>query len=189
MQKTWCEYVCDVAESLERMIVSDRNGKRLQPDAAFQRLVRIFSEVRRKRRIVYLAGNGASASIASHFAADMAKNGRMHTQVFTDQSLVTAVSNDISYEDVYSFPLSIRGSKGDIFVGISSSGNSPNIVKAAETARKLKMTTVTLSSMKEGNKLRRLGDFNFYIPAGTYGYAESTHAAVLHHLMDMLEMK
>ncbi len=189
MHTKWREYVRDIAESLEKMIVTDSKGRKLQADAAFSRLQKTFSEARKMRRIVFLAGNGASALIASHFAADMAKNGRMHTQVFTDQSLITAVSNDISYEDVYSFPLTIRGSKGDIFIGISSSGNSPNIVKAAKTARDLKMSIVTLSSMKEDNKLRRLGDFNFHVSAGTYGYAESTHAVVLHHLMDMLEVK
>jgi D-sedoheptulose 7-phosphate isomerase len=136
---------------------------------------------------MYFIGNGASASMASHYSADMAKNGHLHTQVFSDLSLITAISNDIGYEDVFSIPLERRAIKGDMLVAISSSGSSPNILKAVETALRIDLTVITLSAMAPDNPLRQMGSLNFYIPAGTYGHAETGHAAILHHIMDIVE--
>lgn len=186
---SWKNYVSDIHRQLTDMAVTDISGKVLSPDDAFTEWARLTLELKKKRCVIYLAGNGASASMASHMAADLAKNGRLHTQVLTDPSLMTAISNDISYDEVYAFPLSVRANPGDMLVCISSSGGSPNILRAAETAKQAGMTIVTLSSLKEDNPLRKMGALNFFVPAGTYGYAESTHAAVLHHWMDAVEEK
>lgn len=78
---------------------------------------------------------------------------------------------------------------GDMLVAISSSGNSPNVLSGAETARKLGGAVITLSAMKEENALRKLGVLNFYIPGQTYGLAETGHAAILHFWMDLVEME
>lgn len=140
--------------------------------------------LRRADRTTYLIGNGASASMASHMAADLAKNAQVNTQVFTDAALITALANDCSYEDVFAEPLAQRMRPGDMLVAISSSGNSPNIVKACRTARNLKGSVVTLSAMAAENKIRTLGELNFWIPADAYGLAETCHAALLHFWMD-----
>ena len=100
---------------------------------------------------------------------------------------MTALANDISYEEVYAEPLRWNMKAGDMLVAISSSGNSPNIVRAVKTAQSLNGTVVTLSAMGEDNAIRRLGDLNFYVPAQTYGLAETAHAAILHYWMDMIE--
>ena len=126
--------------------------------------------------------------MASHFAADLAKNARIYTQVFSDASLLTAVSNDLSYEKVFSEPLRWRGQKGDMLVAISSSGRSPNVLNAVEVARSLNFSIITLSAMKADNPLRGLGDLNLYVAAETYGYAETCHAALLHRWMDSVEI-
>ena len=133
-----------------------------------------------------LIGNGASASMASHFAADLAKNARLHTEVFSDLSLVTAIANDMGYENVFSEPLSRRAAAGDLLVAISSSGRSPNVLRAVQVARKLKLAVVTLSGMDEQNPLRAAGDLNFFVPAKTYGLAETCHFSILHHWMDLV---
>ena len=138
---------------------------------------------------VYYLGNGASASMASHFAADMAKIGGVRTMVITDLSLLTAVANDVSYEDVYAEPLKWYMKRKDMVVAISSSGKSPNIVRAVLQAKKLGGTVITISAMKEDNAIRKLGDLNFYVPAKTYGLAETAHATILHFWMDMVESK
>jgi D-sedoheptulose 7-phosphate isomerase len=156
-------------------------------DKGFDILVSWINQLRKSRNTLYFIGNGASASMASHYSADMAKNGNLHTQVFSDLSLITAISNDIGFEEVFSIPLQRRASSGDILVAISSSGESPNITRAAHAAQKLDVKVVTLSAMEPSNHLRRLGDLNFYIPARTYGHAETGHAAILHHLMDIVE--
>jgi len=140
------------------------------------------------RRTIFFVGNGASASMASHTAVDLAKNSRMHTEVFTDLALITAVGNDIGYDSVYSEPLRHRLEGGDMLVAISSSGMSPNILRAVEVARTQGGVVATLSAMSEDNALRRLGDLNFYVPARSYGFAESAHAAILHYWIDRMQL-
>lgn len=184
---TWDEYVSDLGRLLSELSAQNALGQDVPTDQGFDEWVQLTLTLKKNKRIIYLVGNGASASLASHMAADLAKNGRLHTEVLTDQCLITAVSNDIDFESVFSDPLSVRASKGDMLVAISSSGSSPNILKAAEEAKKHGMSIITLSAMNEDNPLRATGMLNFYIPAGTYGNAESTHAAVLHHWMDMIE--
>lgn len=184
----WSGYVKETADFLSKLSVRDGQGTELPVDDGYAQWVALTLAAKKARKVVYFAGNGASASMASHFAADLAKNGRMHTQVLTDQSILTAIGNDISFDDVYSFPLSIRGNKGDMLVTISSSGNSPNVVKAIEMAKSLGMTVVTVSGLKEDNKSRKSGHLNFYLPATTYGYVEAAHGVLLHHWMDFMEL-
>src|SRR5208283_4921493 len=74
--------------------------------------------VRTCRRTVFVIGNGASASMASHVAADLAKNAHVHTEVFSDLSLITAIANDMSYEEVFAEPLRRRMKDGDMPVAI-----------------------------------------------------------------------
>jgi len=187
MRDTWSEYVADINTQLSKLSVLDAQGAALTNDDGFAQWLQLTLAVRENRGVVYFVGNGASAAMASHMSADLAKNGRMHTQVLTDQALLTAISNDISYEDVFAFPLSIRGNAGDMLVAISSSGSSPNVLKATGEAKRQGMSVITLSAMKEGNPLRQSGTLNFFVPADTYGNAESTHAAVLHRWMDLVE--
>jgi D-sedoheptulose 7-phosphate isomerase len=74
--------------------------------------------------------------------------------------------------------------RGDVLVAVSSSGESPNILRAAEESHRLGGAVVTLSAMDPDNTLRKMGSLNFYVPASTYGMAESCHAAILHHWID-----
>jgi D-sedoheptulose 7-phosphate isomerase len=108
--------------------------------------------------------------------------------VFSDLSLITALANDMGYIHVFAEPLRQHAEKGDMLVAISSSGKSPNILAAVEVAREKGLVIVTLSGMGPDNPLRRAGDLNFHVAAGTYGYVETSHAAILHHWMDMLEL-
>jgi len=127
--------------------------------------------------------------MASHYAADLAKNADLHTQVFTDMSLMTAIANDIAFDMVFVVPLERRLRPGDMVVAISSSGNSPNVVKAAEFAVSRNATLVTLTAMQSTNTLRQLGTLNFWLPADTYGMAETGHAAILHYWMDQVSLQ
>lgn len=182
----WTANILALHDLLQRMSIRDSLGKELTPDNAIEKWTRATLEVRDAGRSVFLVGNGASASMASHFAADVAKNVRIRTSVFTDLSLLTAVANDHSYEDVYVQPLRWFMQRGDMLVAISSSGDSPNVVRAVTAAGELGGMVVTLSAMRETNAIRRLGNLNFYVGAETYGMAETAHAAVLHYWVDML---
>lgn len=182
----WLRHVRDIADLLSTLSCTTRAGAALAPDAGFGEWQRAAEACRTAQRTIYLVGNGASASMASHFAADLAKNAHLHTEVFSDLSLVTAIANDLGYENVFSEPLSRRAQAGDMLVAISSSGRSPNVLKAVAVARERKLTVVTLSGMDAGNPLRATGDLNFYVSAKSYGYAETCHSSILHHWMDLL---
>ena len=184
---TWKTEVEALQSLLGAVSFCNKAGKGMAAEKGFQSWCRLTGKVSAGHRAIYLIGNGASASMASHFAADLAKNARLHTQVFTDLSLVTAVSNDMGFEHVFAEPLKRRGVKGDMLVAISSSGKSPNILKAVDVARRLGLVVVTLSAMSPENPLRAAGDLNIHVSAVTYGHAESCHAAILHHWMNRME--
>jgi len=188
MSDTWKSYVDDLAAVLHRAEFTARDGTPLTSDAGYGKWRDLTLRVRDQRHTVYMIGNGASASMASHFAAELAKNGRVHTQTFFDLALITAISNDISYEQVFAEPLRRRGEGGDMLVAISSSGKSPNILAAAAVAADLGMTIVTLTGKDGSNPLRSRGDLNLYVPAPTYGQTETAHAAALHRWMDLVQM-
>jgi D-sedoheptulose 7-phosphate isomerase len=180
----WKSQVQKISELLNSLIITDQNHKIISVDSGFDRLKELSLEVKTNNNTIYFIGNGASASMASHCAADLVKNARIHTKVFSDLSLITAISNDSGYENVFAEPLKVRGEEGDMVIAISSSGNSPNIIKAAEIAKAKKINFITLTAMLPDNKVRQLGDLNIYIAAKTYGNAESCHAAILHYWMD-----
>jgi len=182
----WNLHLNTLNKCLCDMAVRDVAQADIGHDDAFKKWHSSTIQVRKAEKIIYLIGNGASASMASHFAADLAKNAFLHTQVFTDIALVTAIANDFSYSDVFVEPLRRRMKSGDMVVAISSSGNSSNILKACEYAADNGAHVVTLSAMKPDNLLRNIGELNFWIPASTYGLAETAHAAVLHYWMDSL---
>lgn len=188
-QASWSAQLERLSFVLSRLSFRDGAGCEIPTDEGFATWRDLAQTLRDRRRTIFLVGNGASASMASHFAADLAKNAHVHTEVFSDLSLITAISNDMGYEHVFAEPLRRRGQAGDMLVAISSSGRSPNILAAAEVARERQLTTVTLSAMTETNPLRSMGVLNAYIKAETYGMAETGHAAILHHWMDSMELE
>ncbi len=188
MDASWMQHRKRICQLLAGMEVSGAEAEALSPDEGFAQWRTLTAMLRQQRQTIYLIGNGASASMASHMAADLAKNARLHTQVFTDVALITAISNDMGYDQVFVEPLRRRASAGDMLVAISSSGASPNVLAAVDWAREHELNTVTLSAMQAGNPLRQKGVLNFYIPAQTYSEAETSHAAVLHYWMDLVEI-
>jgi D-sedoheptulose 7-phosphate isomerase len=170
------------------MTTSRVDAKGIPTDEAFGIWTDLTIQIREQKRTIFLIGNGASASMASHVAADLAKNGHVHTEVFSDLSLITAIANDLSYTEVFAEPLRRRMKPIDMLVAISSSGQSVNVLKAVEEARILGGAVVTLSAMKSDNALTSKGDLNFYVPASNYGLAETCHAAILHHWIDNIAL-
>ncbi|XXJ20110.1 SIS domain-containing protein [Desulfovibrio caledoniensis] len=181
----WTTSLRELTNALEHLVITDGQGAVLEVDAGYALLRDWIIACREDRRRVYFVGNGASASMASHFSTDLAKNAEVPTEVFTDCSLVTATGNDFGYEQTFAYPLGQRMVAGEVLIAISSSGNSPNAVAAVEKARELSGRAVTVTAMSPDNRMRALGDLNFYLPAQTYGMAESGHGAVLHHLIDL----
>ena len=153
---------------------------------AVERLVERLRRARGQRATVFVAGNGGSAATASHWVNDLCKATRADGQPsiravsLTDNaSFVTALANDEGYDRVFAGQLENFAQEGDVLVVISASGNSPNLVRAVETARDRGVTTMALLGFDGGILKEAVDDF-VWLPTdvGAYGLAETGHSAV-----------
>ena len=179
----WRDYLKTLVAACDGLMVTSPGGA-LSASDGLRRWVEQTRSVHTRGQNVYLIGNGASAAMASHFAADACKTAQLRASTFNDASLLTATANDVSFEEVFALPLRRLARPGDMLVSISSSGRSPNIVRALEAARSTSMEIVTLSGKGADNPSRALGDLNFYVPDQTYGVVESAHTVILHYWID-----
>lgn len=140
---------------------------------------------RRPSAKVMFVGNGGSAAIASHMAEDFTKNGKIRSVTFNDAALITCYANDYSWIRAFAECVNHQGVAGDVLVAISSSGESLNIVAAAEAATAKAIVPVTFSGFKPDNLLRSKGQINFWVPSSQYGFVETAHAAILHMALDI----
>ena len=182
--ESWAEYVDTIATGLRGLVATDRSGKSLPPLDAVAQWVTLTHQVHERDGQLFLFGNGGSAGMASHMATDACKNGRLRAISFSDASMLTATSNDLTFEETFSLPLERLARRGDLAIAISSSGNSPNVVKALEAAERLGVEAVTLTAKGADNRARTLGRLNFYVPLRRYGWAESAHQILLHFWFD-----
>ena len=136
---------------------------------------------------VYFVGNGASASMASHFSVDLMKNGKIRTQCFHDPAFLTCYGNDYGFENIFSTKLEEIATRDDILFAISSSGNSQNIINAVLSAKKIGMFIIGFSGFSRKNLLNKLSDISLYVDGHTFGEVEITHNVVLHYFMDIVE--
>ncbi|MBP9841513.1 MAG: SIS domain-containing protein [Simkaniaceae bacterium] len=132
----------------------------------------------------YIVGNGGSAGIASHIANDFLKTLGLRSLTLTDSNLLTCIGNDLGYENVYSMPLNVLMKSEDMLIAISSSGQSLNIIKAAQIAKDKGAKVITLSGFLESNPLRSLGDLNIWLDSDQYGLVEVGHFFILHTIVD-----
>ena len=146
---------------------------------------------------VYLIGNGGSAAIASHFANDLNKTvlgrggdkkaKRFQAMALSDNiPVLTAWANDVGFEAVFSEQLKNFAQEKDVLVAISSSGKSPNIIKAVETAKAIHLPVIGLIGF-DGGKLLPLADAKIHIPSFKYAIVESAHDAVCHLITTYFE--
>lgn len=177
-------YTDEITTGLKQIITTGQDGQSVTPDEAFEAWADKSREVEESRGTVFFCGNGASASMAEHISHDCFQNADLITYTVSEVSHLTAISNDLSFEDVFAYRISKMCDMDDMLITVSSSGSSPNIIKAISTAREKGMFIVTLSGKSPDNKSRKLGDLNFYVPLDTYGLVESAHAVLLHSWLD-----
>jgi D-sedoheptulose 7-phosphate isomerase len=153
---------------------------------AMDAFVKELERARRQKKTVFIMGNGGSAATASHIANDFAKTAyvegapRIRALCLADNvSLITAIANDISYDDIFSEQLKALATKGDLVVLISGSGNSPNVLRAAQYARANKLKTVGLLGF-DGGKLKNMVDVLLHIKSPQYGVIEDAHLSIGH---------
>jgi D-sedoheptulose 7-phosphate isomerase len=141
---------------------------------------------------VYFAGNGGSAADAQHLAAEF--SGRFYTDrlalpaeaLHCNTSYLTAVANDYSYDEIYARLILGITNPGDVLVGLSTSGNSANIVKAFEAARQKKVITIGFTG-EAGGKMKALSDFLFNVPSTDTPRIQESHILLGHIVCELVE--
>ncbi len=165
------------------------------PVGPLSRTAEILFDSHRRGATVFVIGNGGSAATASHFACDLAKGTRtpgappFRVMPLTDNvPLLTAWANDTSFDRVFAEQLSALVQPGDVVVAISASGNSANVLAAAELARLAGATVVALTG-QTGGRLRRLAHVTVRVPAGPIEQVEDAHLAIAHSLCVALRQR
>lgn len=160
-----------------------------------RRFIETLLDARERGATVFFMGNGGSAATASHFANDLSIGTNDYDKPFRVMSLtdnvpiITAIGNDFGYEEIFVRQLRILGKGGDVVVGISASGNSPNLLKAFDYARSAGIKAVAITAF-DGGKMKGFADEGIHVPTGPkeYGPAEDAHM-VLDHLVGAYLMR
>ena len=157
--------------------------------SALALIVDAFLDAKKRGAKIFVAGNGGSLATASHMANDFTKGCRAHNRTAFDieclgdaNAVLTCLANDFSFEDVFSIPLRTKGRCGDIFVCYSGSGNSANLIKAAETARDMGLQTIGFLG-RDGGKLKELCDLYIIAPTDSMEQIEDMHMMYEHNMV------
>ena len=193
--------------NIDRMYTSDRveftRGyldylqtvlRRIDP-AEIGRFIRTLLDARERSATIFFIGNGGSAATASHFANDLSIGTNEYDKPFRAFSLtdnvpiLTAIGNDFGYEEIFVRQLRALGKSGDVLIGISASGNSPNLLKAFEYASSIGISTIAITAF-DGGRMKALASQGIHVPTDLkeYGPAEDAHL-VLDHLVTAYLMR
>lgn len=143
---------------------------------------------------LYVCGNGGSASISNHLVCDHSKGGQTDTDLrpkvvslATNIEVITAIANDIAYDDIFVYQLKTLAEKGDVLLTISSSGDSENVVRAAEWAKKNAVAVISFTGFN-GGRTAALADVNLHVDGDNYGVVEDTHQSLMHILAQYVRL-
>ena len=169
------------AEEMSRAAKTIESGSL---DRAAEVLARAYSRGAR----MFSCGNGGSAAIANHAQCDHVKNVRTATDLTpqvlslsTNVELLTAVANDMGYENVFVYQLQSQAEPGDVLLAVSSSGRSPNIVRALTWARDHGLHTIAITGF-DGGDARTVAEVSIHVDCTNYGIIEDLHQSVMHAL-------
>ncbi|MFH1126076.1 MAG: SIS domain-containing protein [Candidatus Altiarchaeota archaeon] len=182
------EYLEDYLEELKKSIDTMSRGK-------FREIADALLEAYNKGKQIFVMGNGGSASAASHTACDLGKGtvmpGRKRFRIMSlsdNIPLMTAWANDTSYENIFSEQLENFVQEGDLVIGISGSGNSPNVLNALKLARSRKAKTIGLTGY-QGGKMKDLCDICLIVPSNNMQRIEDSHLIIEHALFLYIKEK
>ena len=156
------------------------------------KIVNCFIKIRNTQNTLYSIGNGGSSTIADHLVCDITKdplgkdhNIRTHSLV-SNISLITAISNDYDYEQVFKKQLEYYLISNDVLFAISSSGNSANILKAVQYANERGVQTISLTGFS-GGELKKISKYNLHVNVNIYGIVEDVHQSLMHIISQYLK--
>jgi phosphoheptose isomerase len=149
---------------------------------------RLLLQAYTRHALVFSCGNGGSAAIANHLQCDHLKGIRTSTtlaprvvSLSSNVELLTAIANDMSYDEIFTYQLQSQSRAGDVLIAVSSSGRSANIVRALRWAAAHNVKTIALTGF-DGGDAREMADVNIHVDAANYGVIEDIHQAVMHAL-------
>ena len=167
-------------ETYKRILFKSRN------DEKFVEIKKVFKQVSKDGGKIIFVGNGASASLASHAATDLTKQGKIKSIALNDHNLITALSNDYGYEKWVEKALSYYSSEKDMLVLISVSGESPNLINALNYAKKNSLITLSITGSSKENTLRTSTDFSLWVDSKSYNVVESIHTIWVTLIIDLI---
>ena len=149
----------------------------------------------KKGKSLFVCGNGGSASITNHFVQDHLKTISSDTSILprvfslsNSIEIISAVANDISYDEIFSYQLNSLSKENDVLLVISSSGNSKNILKAIETGLNKKLKILSFTGF-DGGKAKKLAHLNIHVDSMNYGVIEDIHQTLMHILAQYIRHK
>lgn len=179
-------YLLELTAALDKVKISD-----------IEKVAEVLLEAYVDGKTIYIFGNGGSAATASHMACDLGKGTlknvydqnekRLRVISLTDNvSTMTAFANDLAFDDIFMQQLHTLVNKGDVVIGFSGSGNTPNVIKAFLYAKQNGATTVGFLGYHSGGKARALVDYDITVKSSNYGVIEDIHLALAHTLTTCL---
>jgi D-sedoheptulose 7-phosphate isomerase len=164
-------------------------------ETAIDRAAGLIDAAVRADHSLFACGNGGSASISNHLLCDYLKGMQTDTDLrprvislSSHVELITAIANDITYDDVFAYQLRTMARPGDVLMTISSSGNSENIVRAVEWARDNDVKSIALTGFG-GGRSATLADVNIHVRADNYGIIEDIHQSLMHIMAQYLRLR
>ena len=151
--------------------------------------VKLIDNTIKNKNKIYIVGNGGSSSIARHVSVDFVKAAKVKCSTFNNSNLITCFANDYGYDNWVVEAIKAYSSKQDLFILISSSGTSKNIVNASQYCKKNNIDLITLSGFKKNNPLSQSGNVNFHVPSEDYNFIEMSHHIILLSLVDIFAKK
>ena len=152
----------------------------------------IIKKTAQKKRTIFVCGNGGSAAISNHYVCDYLKFLRQHSRLkpkvislSSNIETITAISNDINYDQVFKYQAENLFEKDDLLIMISSSGNSKNIKEVLKFAKKMSVKTIGFSGF-DGGFLKKNSDISIHINAKNYGISEDAHHIMMHIMLQYL---
>lgn len=153
--------------------------------------IKIIKKTIKNNKNIFICGNGGSASLSDHALCDLTKRlyPKTKCKVFdltSNKSLISAIANDINFDDIFSYQINIFSNKGDICIFISSSGNSKNILKGMKTAKKKGLKVLAIIGFN-GGKAKSLADYCIHFNTKFYEYHEDLAQITMHYIYQRLK--
>jgi D-sedoheptulose 7-phosphate isomerase len=184
----------DIQNAIADYFVKERQVLSTISSAEVANLARQIESVRKSQAMIFVAGNGGSASTASHFATDIGvgsirrANPVRVLSLCDNSAVITALGNDINYSSIFEQQLRLLAKPGDLAILISASGNSNNLLKLYECANELRVDVFSMTGF-DGGKLRELtlgSNIHVQTPEGAYGTVEDVHLAICHAITECI---